>query len=197
MNDKILTTEFILRLRSFVRRRVSSEEEAEDITQNTLLKFVRDRDSISKDRGPAWIFTVARNEIVNHFRRNGAASSEEDKRLVEPEKDSDSSAIQELAHCVEPLLRRLSESDREILHRVDLLGESQVDIAAALGVARSTIKSRTQRARKRFHRELLSCCKIELDVRGTPLAFTPVSGSKCGCGAEACMNSTKDSVSSE
>lgn len=197
MNDKILTAEFILRLRSFVRRRVRSEEEAEDITQNTLLKFVRDRDSISEDRGPAWIFTVARNEIVNHFRRNEAASSEEDKRLVDSEKDSDSSAIQELAHCVEPLLRRLSESDREILHRVDLLGESQVDIAAALGVARSTIKSRTQRARKRFHRELLSCCKIELDVRGTPVAFASNSGSQCGCSLETCTNSIKDPMNPE
>lgn len=182
MHSDIVTEAFMSRLRAFVRHRVQSDADADDITQSTLLKLVRDHDSITKGSGPAWIFMVARREIVDHYRRRLHGGSQDASTEPESPERGEASVITELAHCVEPLLDSLSELDRDILRRVDLLGESQADIADSLGVPRSTVKARTQRARQRFHDALLSCCTIELDARGMPLAFGVNPTGRCGCG---------------
>lgn len=184
MSDADITPAFLSRLRAFVRRRVRSDEVADDITQDVMLKFVRDRDSIKAGRGPAWMFTVARREIIDRHRRASPPmtelSGEEPMPLVEEEV----SVLEELSYCVQPLLDRLSSADQGLLRRVDLQGESQAKIADAMGIPRSTIKAQVQRARERFHQELSACCAIALDVRGTPRSFAATEAAPCSCDSE-------------
>ncbi len=177
--DASVTKDFIERLRAFVRRRVGSNEDADDITQNVLLKFVREGDAVKPGRGPAWMFQVARREIIDRHRRSGLAAGEIDPETTATPGRQDPAVIAELAACVQPLIGLLSREDREILDRVDLRGEAQSAIADAMGVPRSTIKARVQRARERFHQQLLGCCAIELDALGVPLGIEP-RGPGCG-----------------
>ncbi len=59
------------RLLSFIRNRVSSAEEAEDILQDVFYQFVAGFDTIeSFDRVTAWLFSVARNKIIDRYRKD-------------------------------------------------------------------------------------------------------------------------------
>ena len=59
------------RLLSFIRNRVGSAEDAEDILQDVFYQFVSGFDSIeSIDRVTSWLFSVARNKIIDRYRRD-------------------------------------------------------------------------------------------------------------------------------
>jgi RNA polymerase sigma factor (sigma-70 family) len=61
------------RLLNFIRHRVSSVEEAEDILQDVFYQFVTGFESIeSLDRVTSWLFSVARNKIIDRYRRDAA-----------------------------------------------------------------------------------------------------------------------------
>lgn len=61
------------RLLNFIRNRVSSLEEAEDILQDVFYQFIAGYDSIeSLDRVTSWLFSVARNKIIDRYRRDAA-----------------------------------------------------------------------------------------------------------------------------
>jgi RNA polymerase sigma factor (sigma-70 family) len=59
------------RLLGFIRNRVSSIEEAEDILQDVFYQFVAGYETIeSLDRVTSWLFSVARNKIIDRYRRD-------------------------------------------------------------------------------------------------------------------------------
>lgn len=59
------------RLLSFIRSRVSTVEEAEDILQDVFYQFVAGYETIeSLDRVTSWLFSVARNKIIDRYRRD-------------------------------------------------------------------------------------------------------------------------------
>jgi RNA polymerase sigma factor (sigma-70 family) len=61
------------RLLSFIRNRVSSVEEAEDILQDVFYQFVAGYETIeSLDRVTSWLFSVARNKIIDRYRRDAS-----------------------------------------------------------------------------------------------------------------------------
>ena len=61
------------KLLGFIRNRVSSVEEAEDILQDVFYQFVAGYDTIeSLDRVTSWLFSVARNKIIDRYRRDAA-----------------------------------------------------------------------------------------------------------------------------
>jgi RNA polymerase sigma factor (sigma-70 family) len=61
------------KLLSFIRNRVSSLEEAEDILQDVFYQFIAGFETIeSIDRVPSWLFSVARNKIIDRYRRDAA-----------------------------------------------------------------------------------------------------------------------------
>lgn len=61
------------RLLSFIRNRVSDADEAEDILQDVFYQFVAGYETIeSLDRVTSWLFSVARNKIIDRYRREAA-----------------------------------------------------------------------------------------------------------------------------
>lgn len=61
------------RLLSFIRNRVSDADEAEDILQDVFYQFVAGYETIeSLDRVTSWLFSVARNKIIDRYRRDAA-----------------------------------------------------------------------------------------------------------------------------
>jgi RNA polymerase sigma factor (sigma-70 family) len=70
------------RLLSFIRNRVSSTEEAEDILQDVFYQFVAGFDTIeSLDRVTSWLFSVARNKIIDRYRRDASRPQRTDLSL--------------------------------------------------------------------------------------------------------------------
>jgi RNA polymerase sigma-70 factor (ECF subfamily) len=188
MSEQSLTTEFLARLRAFIRRRVLSDSDADDVLQDVLLKLVEKGRQVGDQCVPAWLFTVARRAVIDRSRTpppiRGACAEIESV----PEEE-DPTVIGQLAECMEPMLRALDEGDRAILRRVDMEGKSQAEIGRELGVAISTVKSRVQRARARLLRRLLACCKVEHDVRGALVEYEPLPDGICGPGGCGCQPS--------
>ncbi|MBN8575401.1 MAG: RNA polymerase sigma factor [Cyclobacteriaceae bacterium] len=61
------------KLLGFIRNRVSSTEEAEDILQDVFYQFIAGFQGIeSLDRVTSWLYSVARNKIIDRYRRDAA-----------------------------------------------------------------------------------------------------------------------------
>ena len=66
------------RLLNFIRKRVGSREDAEDILQEVLYQLLRGFSDIrSTERITSWLFTVARNKITDYFRRKSPVAVSE------------------------------------------------------------------------------------------------------------------------
>src|SRR5215467_7658465 len=58
------------RLRNFIRRRVADQQDAEDILQDVFYEFVEAYRMMKPiEEATAWMFRVARNRIIDLFRR--------------------------------------------------------------------------------------------------------------------------------
>ena len=174
-----LSAEFQQRLRAFVRRRVQSDADADDVVQDVLTKLLTHG---PRPSGPvhAWLFTVARNVIIDRSRTRRDHVGLDALELAE-ETPEGRGATEELARCLGPMMATLSADDRLVLARVDMGGESQADLARELGVSTSGIKSRVQRARRRLRAVLESCCSIACDPRGKPIDYQRRTGTGCAC----------------
>lgn len=107
-----------------------------------------------------------------------------------PTTDPADRAIANLSDCVDPMLRMLPAADADLLRRIDLHGEVQTELATALGIPLSTVKSRVQRARTKLRSAFDTCCTIDLGRNGAPIAFE--RGDAC---TPACFDDGKPSTS--
>jgi RNA polymerase sigma factor (sigma-70 family) len=65
------------RLFDFIRRRVPSKEEAEDILQEVFFQFTRNVYQLAPiEQVTSWLFKVARNKITDSYRKQKTASLE-------------------------------------------------------------------------------------------------------------------------
>jgi RNA polymerase sigma-70 factor, ECF subfamily len=176
-NAVSVSSEFRARLLGFVRRRVQSGADAEDVVQDVLTKLVL--------RGPetgsvhAWLFTVARNAIIDRNRTQRVYVNLGNVEVAEEAPEGD--AEMELANCLCPLMSSLAAEDRRVLERIDMGGESQTHVARELGLSTSGLKSRVQRARVRLRAVLEGCCEVSRDSKGTPTECEKRPGADCEC----------------
>jgi RNA polymerase sigma-70 factor, ECF subfamily len=168
--------EVIAQLRTFVRRRIADPHRAEDLVGEILLRIQKNLDSIDdRDRLIHWVFRIARNAVIDEYRR---AARHRELLLAEPretaddEADDASSVLDELTHCLRPLLSGLPPEQRRAVELIDLDGLAQADAARREGVSLSGMKSRVQRGRRRLAELLGQCCALTLDARGVPMVYT-------------------------
>jgi RNA polymerase sigma-70 factor (ECF subfamily) len=142
-----------------------------------------------EDRLDAFAYRIARNAIIDHYRAGASAKetpAAPDDLTAHIDADGDTEqdeaqGRQELARCLEPLVRRLPEPYREALTLTDLGKLSQVEAAGVAGLSVPGMKSRVQRARAQVHELLTACCDVALDddrriaevQRTGPCACTP------------------------
>ena len=65
------------RLFSFIRRRVNSDEDAEDILQDVWYQFSNVMNTEPIEQTSAWLYRVARNRIIDKYRRQQPDSLDE------------------------------------------------------------------------------------------------------------------------
>jgi RNA polymerase sigma-70 factor, ECF subfamily len=183
-------------IRGFVARRVRQPADVDDIVQQVFLRVHRALPTLrDADKLPAWIYQTTRRTIVDYYRapaqrREVPAGAAID---VVPEEqpgdvtvdEHEESALQELARCLDPLMKRLGVADQEALRLVEFDGLTQVEAAGRLGLSVSGMKSRVQRARLHLRSVFDACCRIALDRRGGVLAYEGRGDEcgSCGCGS--------------
>jgi len=174
------------RLRAYVSRRVAPAD-SDDIVQSVMVKLLERRGEIEADSVRAWLFAVTRNAVAEYYRQK-RPTVDLDALPDFVETDSSDAAertIAALSDCLDPMLGALAESDADVLRKVDLEGQSQIDVALSLGVPLSTLKSRVQRARTKLRSTFDACCSIDRGRGGAPIAFAPGAA----CAPDSCRNS--------
>lgn len=120
---------------------------AEELMQETMLAVWKKANLYSPDRGnvASWIFTIARNQRIDAFRRDGRVEFDpNDPAFVpEPEPAADQTiAIKQESVRVRQALRALPQEQAEVLRMSFYEDRSQSAIATALKVPLGTVKSR-------------------------------------------------------
>ena len=155
------------RLRNFIRSRVEDDTAADDLLQEVFIRIHRNIAGLrDHERLESWIYQVAHNVIIDHYRsrRNHTALSDELPDHNEFFREPD--AAEELSFSIRQMVDLLPEPYREALHLTEFEGLSQREVANRLGISLSGAKSRVQRARQKIKDDLLACCHFEFDRYG-------------------------------
>jgi RNA polymerase sigma factor (sigma-70 family) len=151
------------RLLRFIRKKVSSDEDAEDILQDVLYQFVNATRLDIIDKAAAWLFRAANNKIIDWYRKrktvsiekiNGYLSENDDDlplrmedMLFDPSEDPD---VLYMRSTVWPLFSEALEEMPEdqsnvfIMHELEKL--SFKEISDITGVPVNTLISRKRYA---------------------------------------------------
>jgi RNA polymerase sigma factor (sigma-70 family) len=145
------------RLRNFIRRRVADPRDVEDIVQDVFSELVEaNRRLMPIDHVTGWLFQVARNRIIDLFRRKKPEPFEEDVHLLEsfdagPE---DAYARSVLVEELEDALDELPKEQRDVFIAHEIDGESFKELSARTGVSINTLLSRKRYAVMHLRRRL-------------------------------------------
>lgn len=158
-------------LHAFISQRVSVASDADDLLQDVFVR-VHERIGALKDDESlkAWIYRIARNAIVDHYR--GTKSTQElPESLAVPQEDGNDGAQKQISECVLPFVLQLPEPYREAVMLSEIEGLTQQHVADRLGLSLSGAKSRVQRGRAKIKQMLLDCCNFEFDSKGTVIDY--------------------------
>src|ERR1700685_1972323 len=149
------------RLRSFIRKHVADTSEAEDIVQDVfdeLLEAYRLMKPV--EHVTAWLFRVARNRMIDLFRkkrpgslREPVISSDDGDMLLLEDMLPSAEASPEAAYArnmlldaLEDAIEELPEAQREVFIAHELTRSSFKEISAETGVSVNTLLSRKRYA---------------------------------------------------
>lgn len=180
-------SQFHQSLLTYIRSKIKSKEDAEDILQNVFIKISNHVNTLSeKERLNNWVFTVTRNAIIDYYRvhasRKSTSLDESDADYMVEDAAPDST--KGLEHCLHSMISLLPEEYKNIIIDSELKGEKQKDLAAKYNMAYPSMRSRVQRGRERLKQLLYNCCHIETDARGN--IITAHAKKDCGDPCSSC-----------
>ena len=187
MNDDLsgATTEHIWRelsdrLRRFVRSRIDSSADVDDVLQTVFLRIHSNLDRLQDaDRLESWVFQIARNAVTDHFRKQRTADGDVESLIADAD-DADTESVQaELAGCLNSLVERLPEDQRRALSLYEFDRLSQSEIATRESISLSGAKSRIQRGRRSLETLLRACCEFQFDGRGNVMEYEVAEADCC------------------
>jgi RNA polymerase sigma-70 factor, ECF subfamily len=164
-------TEFVGKLRGFIRARVPDQMTADDLTQETLLKVYRSSTSVrDDDRLEAWLYRIARRTLIDYYRKR--RPSEELPASLRSEPEDEVRAVRDaVLFSTIRFMQELPELYRIPLQLSELDGMSMPKIASRLGLSLTAVKSRVRRGRQMIKKELQDCCHFEFDQHGKVIGW--------------------------
>lgn len=164
--------------------RLVGESEAEDLTQNVLLKISESLDQFRGDSTlSTWIYRIATNTALDMLRRprarpmqrvdcaatttEGDTNSEAEGALADISIPSvETGAIrQEMSRCVRDFIEHLPDNYKSVIVLSELEGFTNSEIGDILGVSLDTVKIRLHRAREQLRQDLSTGCSFHRDER--------------------------------
>ena len=162
------------RLFGFIKQRVGSTEDAEDILQDVFYQFAGNPEPI--EQTTAWLYKVARNKITDNYRKHKLPLADDVLNSTETEDDNfdwremllpaDSTPETEYLRNIfweelQQALEELPAAQRDVFIQNEIDGIAFKDIAAQTGESVATLISRKRYAVLHL-RERLSVLKNEL-----------------------------------
>ncbi len=145
---------------TFLARSLGDRRSAEDLLQETFLRvFARREDYRPTAAFRAWLFAIARNLVIDEFRRRGAHPDADLDSPLEELAAPDASPLeqaegQELARRLQAAVGWLSPSQREVLLLSRFTGLNHEEVARVTGGSPAAVRVTLHRALRRL-RDLL------------------------------------------
>ncbi|EAT09478.1 MULTISPECIES: sigma-70 family RNA polymerase sigma factor [Sphingomonadaceae] len=135
-------------LRGFYRRRVrGADDDVEDLVQETLIAVHTRRGTYDRDRPfTAWMFSIARYKMIDHFRRAGRLRPIGDLEETLVVEDFEAGLIARLD--IDDLLAGLPPKQARMIVATHIDGLTTAEAAAAGGIGQSDVKVSVHRGLK-------------------------------------------------
>jgi RNA polymerase sigma-70 factor (ECF subfamily) len=151
------------RVFSFARSLLSNREEAEEVTQDVLLRLWRNERRVDEERLVAWLLRVTRNACYDLLRKRRSAwitagpPAEAEEAESIPSGEPDSLARVEAAdfrRCLKAALEEIGEPYRTVVLLREVQGLAHREISEALGIPEVTVRVHLHRGRLRLRERL-------------------------------------------
>lgn len=182
--------EFSDHVRNFIRTKVSTDEEAEDILQDIFLRIHQGVNSLKhEERLQSWVFGIARRSLADHYRSKKKGENLKEKAKTDNPEEAEDIQLrnyegehdvhEEVLSWLIPMIDDLPEKYRTPLKLADVEGKTQQEIADEFNLSLSGAKSRVQRGREMLGEILAACCKVEFGEEGRAVAYRKVKKDSC------------------
>jgi RNA polymerase sigma-70 factor (ECF subfamily) len=158
--------EYAPRVYNLARRMLSSDADAEDVTQDVLLQVVRKLPTFRGEAAfPTWLHRVTVNAAIAHRRKRAVRNEHRDRTrtldmVLEQEPSGpvrrwsvgpeEAALDRETQELIEQAIGELPEDYRDVFVLSDLEGLPNADIGELLGLSLPAVKSRLHRARQKL-----------------------------------------------
>ena len=137
---------YVDHIHRYVFFRVADEQSAEDITAHVFIKMWEKLPSYQIGKSPigAWLYRIAHNAVIDHYRTRRTFVSLEEVNSREVRHDDGSDEILDLQIKMEQLgraLQKLTELQREVLILRFIEGFSTQEIASKLGKTQGAVRA--------------------------------------------------------
>ena len=128
--------DFYPKVFSYVRSRISSAEDAEDIAADVFLKVYAGLERYDPERAglSTWIYAITRNTVIDRFKgqKNKTSSYDDAIGLVDPQC---SSGMDELLERLDDALDKLPQKQRDVIILRYYFGFGHKEIAQKMGMS--------------------------------------------------------------
>jgi RNA polymerase sigma-70 factor (ECF subfamily) len=164
-------------LLSFIRSKVETLEDAEDILNDVFVKFTQ---TVNENAIPgnvsSWLYRVTKNRIVDYYRAKKRFEQLPEDLSAESD---DADMIRQLSLCMLPMIKALPETYQQPLMLSEIEGKKYKEVAAELGLSLSAVKSRILRGREKLNKSMVSCCTVLRNDAGEVVDYEHKSGAFC------------------
>jgi RNA polymerase sigma-70 factor (ECF subfamily) len=147
------------RIYSYLQMSVGNRHDAEDLTNQTFVKMLESIERFEWRRVPisAWLFRIAHNLAMDHFRSRRRWQPEEEP--PEPRDAEERSAEEEALQAIGrqsmlAMIEGLSQEQQQVLTLKFVFNFPNADVATILGKTEGAIKSLQHRALASLQRQL-------------------------------------------
>ncbi len=157
-----LYRQYLPRIHAFAYRRTGDVEAAEDVTSAAFERALRNLDAFHWQPGGfgAWLFRITANELVDHYRRTGRASSSRARGAAARLAAAPALDPADVVHDRDAVAVMLAAMDhlspryQQALSLRYLSGLTPAEAAAAMGVSKPTMAVVVHRATRALRRIL-------------------------------------------
>ena len=150
---------YMERIYRFVYFRVEDQQTAEDITSQVFLKAWSNLDRFQFSRTPylAWLYTIAHNAVIDHYRTRKVTTALDDVQLSQPDHsevvENDIDLTSEM-QSVKSALQALTDDQQKVLTLKFIEGLSNNEIARHLGKREGAIRALQMRGLQALAKQL-------------------------------------------
>ena len=145
------------RIYSYLHVSVGNKHDAEDLTTQTFLKMLESIGRFRWQAAPfsAWLFRIAHNLSMDHFRASRRWQPEEEVPEPEPQETTEQDALESIGRrSMLELIEGLSPEQQQVLTLKFVFNFANAEAATILGKTEGAIKSLQHRALASLQREL-------------------------------------------